>query len=108
MSARIYIAGPMTGLPDLNYPAFHAEAARLRALGYAVENPAENPVPPCGGTWAGYMRLALAQLVRCDCICLLPGWARSRGACIEHGLAVALGMAVMYHQMGEPEAPAIY
>ena len=29
---RIYISGPMTGRIDLNFPAFHAEAARLRAL----------------------------------------------------------------------------
>ena len=29
---RIYVAGPMTGYPDLNFPAFHAETARLRAL----------------------------------------------------------------------------
>lgn len=96
MSTRIYIAGPMTGLPDFNYPAFHAEAARLRAQGFHVENPAENPAPACG-SWAGYMRLAIAQLVTCDAICLLPGWSTSRGASIEHGLAVHLGLAVMYH-----------
>lgn len=95
MSGRIYIAGPMTGLPDFNYPAFNAEAARLRALGFHVENPAENPAPPCG-SWAGYMRLAIAQLVTCDAICLLPGWSASRGASIEHDLAVHLGLAVMY------------
>lgn len=95
MSGRIYIAGPMTGLPEFNYPAFHAEAARLRLLGFHVENPAENAAPPCG-SWAGYMRLAIAQLVTCDAICLLPGWSASRGACIEHGLAVHLGLAVMY------------
>ena len=58
----IYIAGPMTGLPECNYPAFHEAARRLRLLGYEVLNPAENPVPACG-TWQGYMRLALAQLV---------------------------------------------
>ena len=41
---KIYCAGPMTGLPELNFPAFHAEAARLRAFGYEVINPAEiNP-----------------------------------------------------------------
>jgi hypothetical protein len=40
---KIYLSGPMTGLPDLNFPAFHAEAARLRALGYDVINPAELP-----------------------------------------------------------------
>ena len=85
----------MTGLPDFNYPAFNAEAARLRALGFHVENPAENAAPPCG-SWAGYMRLAIAQLVTCDAICLLPGWSASRGASIEHDLAVHLGLAVMY------------
>lgn len=97
MSIRIYIAGPMTGLPDFNYPAFHAEAARLRALGFHVENPAENPAPPCG-SWSGYMRLAVAQLVTCEAICLLPGWGASRGATIEHGLAVHLGLTVMYQE----------
>lgn len=85
----------MTGLPDFNYPAFNAEAARLRALGFHVENPAENAAPSCG-SWAGYMRLAIAQLVTCDAICLLPGWSASRGASIEHDLAVHLGLAVMY------------
>ena len=31
---RIYLSGPMSSLPELNFPAFHAEAARLRALGF--------------------------------------------------------------------------
>lgn len=91
MTKRIYIAGPMTGHPDFNYPAFHAEAARLRALGYQVENPAENPQQ---GSWQAYMRVAIAQLVKCDAIALLPGWENSRGALIENGLAVSLGIPV--------------
>ncbi len=91
---RIYIAGPMTGRQDLNYPAFHAEAARLRDLGHDVANPAENPEPPCK-SWEGYMRMAVAQLVTCDVICLLPGWADSRGALIERRLAQDLRMQVM-------------
>jgi hypothetical protein len=61
----------MTGLPDLNYPAFHAEAARLRALGYTVENPAEN-VPPNPPSWENYMRLGLRQMLACDALVLLP------------------------------------
>ena len=29
----VYISGPMTGLPEFNYPAFFAKAAELRAEG---------------------------------------------------------------------------
>lgn len=90
---RVYIAGPMTGLPNLNYPAFNGEATRLRQLGFEVENPAENADPPCG-TWQGWMRLALRQLVTCDIVALLPGWETSRGACIEQRLAHDLGIVV--------------
>lgn len=90
----IYIAGKMTGLPDFNYPAFHAEAARLRAMGFEVLNPAENPEPPCG-TWAGYMRLAIAQLVQCDAVRLLPGWEDSSGARLEENIAMRLGMTIV-------------
>lgn len=90
---RVYIAGPMTGLPEYNYPAFNARAAQLRALGYYVENPAENPEPPCN-SWKGYMRQALAQLVTCDVVDLLPGWEKSKCARIEHRLARYLEMEV--------------
>lgn len=89
---HIYIAGPMTGLPDFNYPAFHAEAARLRALGYHVENPAENPEQE---TWSGYMRQALRQMLTCDCVALLPGWANSKGATLERYTAQMVGIEVI-------------
>lgn len=91
---RIYIAGPMTGLPDFNYPAFNAAAARLRALGFEVENPAENPEPHCG-SWLGYMRMAIRQISQCDGVVLLPGWQQSKGARIEHQLATNLGLVVV-------------
>lgn len=86
---RIYIAGPMTGLPEYNYPAFHAAAAKLRAIGYEVENPAENPEQP---SWQHYMRLAVRQLASCDAVALLPGWEHSRGAKEEFRLAQVLGI----------------
>lgn len=93
---RIFICGPMSGLPDFNYPTFHAKAAELHANGWHVENPADNAEPPCG-TWAGYMRLSIAQLMTCDAIYMLPGWSKSRGATIEHRLATELGLEVIEH-----------
>lgn len=89
MKKKVYLAGPMSGLPDNNYPAFNAEAARLRALGYLVENPAENTRPECG-SWQGWMRLSIRQMLTCDIVALLPGWRNSRGAVIEYNLAQKL------------------
>ena len=87
----IYLAGPMSGLTDYNYPAFNEAAASLRARGFDVENPAENAAPTCG-SWAGYMRLAITQMLACDCVALLPYWYASKGAQIERMLAKELGM----------------
>lgn len=92
---RIYIAGPMTGLPELNFPAFHAEAAKLRAAGFDVVNPAEINADPSMG-WVECMRRDIAELVTCDAIRLLPGWANSRGAKVEAGLALDLELTVFY------------
>ena len=37
---KVYIAGPMSGYPDMNGPAFDKKADELRAQGYEVVNPA--------------------------------------------------------------------
>lgn len=92
---RIYIAGPMTGLPDLNFPAFHAAAVWLRGMGHTVINPAElNPDPAM--EWHECMRVDIASLVTCDTIYLLPGWEDSRGAKLEHHIAERLGMHIEF------------
>ncbi|MFP3799460.1 DUF4406 domain-containing protein [Paraburkholderia sp. SIMBA_027] len=97
---RIYVAGPMTGLPDLNFPRFHAEAARLRALGHEVINPAEIN-PDVGMKWADAMRADIRELVTCDGICLLPGFEGSRGARLERHIALELGLEIMYAAVAE-------
>ena len=92
---RIYIAGPMTNMPALNFPAFHAEAARLRALGYEVANPAEIN-PDTTDSWNTCMRRNIPELVKCDGVVLLEGWERSRGASLEAHIAHSLGMRLVY------------
>lgn len=89
---RLYIAGPMTGLPELNYPAFHEAEAQLVAAGFDVLSPAHNSGK--ADDWAGYMRLGIAQLIQCDGVALLPGSHNSRGARVERQLAEELGMRV--------------
>lgn len=92
---RIYIAGPMTGYPELNFPAFHREAAHYRAMGYEVINPAEINSDP-KAEWLDCMRADIKQLVDCDTVAMLPGWEWSKGARLEHYIANALGMKVIY------------
>lgn len=90
---KIYIAGPMTGRPGLNFPAFFAEAKRLRALGWHVINPAEiNPDHTM--PWRECMRRDIAQLVTCDAIQMLPGWQQSKGATLEHHIAERLELEI--------------
>jgi hypothetical protein len=92
---RLYLAGPMSGLPDLNFPAFHAAAASLRSLGHEVVNPAEvNPDPTM--QWADAMRADIPELVKCEAIALLPGWQKSRGARLEAHIAMELGMEMLF------------
>lgn len=77
----VYIAGPMTGLPDVNRPAFHAAAAELVArFGCTVLNPAEHPD---GLSYCEYMELAMEKLKRANTVLLLPDFWLSKGASFE-------------------------
>lgn len=91
----LYLAGPMTGLPKHNYPAFHAAAGRLRRAGFEVLNPAENEPPCAEPVWVDWMRVALAQLLKADAVALLPGWWDSKGATVERKLARDLDMPAL-------------
>ena len=94
MKKRIYIAGPMTGLPGLNFPAFHSAAAHLRSYGYVAINPAEIN-PDHSMSWEDCMSKDIAELVTCSAIYLLPGWQNSKGATLEHHIAERLGLHII-------------
>lgn len=93
-SMRVYLSGPMSGILEHNFPAFNAEAARLRGMGLEVVNPAEiNP----GGekSWEECLRADIKALCDCDAIALLPGWEQSNGAHLELHIAHRLGLEIM-------------
>lgn len=104
---RIYVAGPMTGLPELNFQAFNTAANELRAEDWHVENPAEHGIVD-GAQWSDYMHTDLQQLSNCCAIYLLPGWSKSRGATLEAHVAQALGMALYYAPNAEAQAEPVH
>lgn len=98
MKTKIYVSGPMSGLPHNNVPAFNRAAKALRKKGYSVVNPAElDAGEPCG-TWEECLRRDLRHLTICTDVATLPGWTKSRGANLEIHVAKALSFAV--HPLG--------
>jgi hypothetical protein len=102
---RIYLAGPMSGLPFHNAPEFDRAAELLRAAGLEVVSPMDinraNPRPDMAadGTigraaYCELVRLDLAALLECDAVAVLPGWSQSRGAQLEVAVARAIGLDV--------------
>lgn len=126
---KIYVAGPMRGLPEFNFPAFNKVTEELRSSGHVVFNPAERDLStgfdPTGmkGTDEELsdkqfnLREALRDdmvwiCMEADAVYLLPGWEKSRGAKAERALAEALGLEIVhYHLPGEqvehPRVPGI-
>lgn len=77
----IYIAGPMTGIPDYNRPAFHEAEKLLNDLGHVVINPARLPT---GLDKNSYMPICTAMIDAVEAVCFLPGWMGSEGASLEY------------------------
>lgn len=114
---RIYLAGPMQGISEFNFPLFHKIAAQLRGEGHIVFSPAEADIERHGvdiskGNMNGDVEQAarehgfdrrkalgvdLAWICKyADAVAMLPGWERSRGACAEKATAEALGLKTIY------------
>ena len=90
---HIYLSGPMTSLPELNFPVFAAMTASLRADRDTVTNPTE--LNPDGGAWNDCMRRDITALMDCDTVATFPAWEHSKGARLEVLIAERLGMTVV-------------
>lgn len=105
---KVYVAGPMTGYPDHNVPAFDAATAKLRSLLFHVVSPpdvtrsygvtirginSDGTIDP-----AAYCQLVKldiqAMLQDCERIYVLPGWRESKGAKLEVAIGLACGMKI--------------
>ena len=91
---KIYLSGKVTGDPNHKITFFGA-ALPLMALGHEVLNPVDGND---GLTDPDAMRRAVGMLLSADAVVMLPGWASSWGALIEHELAQRLGLPVIYDQ----------
>jgi len=104
----IYIAGPMRGYPDHNFPAFFQAEEKWKRKGEVIDkiyNPAQmdlnegydpKTVVESKAHLKDCMRRDLNAILECDAIVMLPGWEKSEGAKVEHALAVYLGLAIFY------------
>ncbi len=105
---RCYLAGPMRGVANGNYPAFEYAAEELRLLGWYVYNPIEmdaarSGLDPQSSEFPHLRTVAMRDLeiitrLRAedgDAIVLLPGSRQSIGARAELAAAHWVGLRVL-------------
>jgi len=107
MSTRsIYIAGPMRGYPEFNFPAFAAARDVLNAQGWNAISPADMDIAvgfdPKQAHLAtpefldAALRRDIDAILRSQAIYMLRGWENSVGARAEYWLARWRGIEIHF------------
>lgn len=101
----------MTGIEDLNHPAFYKAETHLMSMMYDVVNPArmdeELGLDPHAGVMDPEFLKKAAQrdleaIIACDAVAVLPNWEESKGAKAEVAVAQWLGKPIyLYPSMVE-------
>lgn len=118
---KLYVSGPMTNIPEFNFPTFDAVRDALLDMGHEVVSPADHDravlaerglrvedmpgyaegdvvvysAAVDGMEFEALLSWDLAQIAtECDAIVMLPGWGKSTGAAHERYVAEATGKTV--------------
>lgn len=99
---RIYVAGPMRGYPDFNYPKFNGFASELTGAGWDVVNPVRvgesiaeaEAINDDPALLEAVLAAEILALKTCEAVYLLNGWEKSDGARKEVAAAIAHGLEI--------------
>lgn len=90
---NIYVAGPITGVPDYKRNFNQAENGLL-VRGHTPLNPAKSL---SGLTNEQAMRVCLSMIDVADAVLFLPDWQYSAGASLEHSYSEYIGKPIYYN-----------
>ena len=90
---RLYVAGPMSGYPECNYPAFNRAEHQLVLAGFQVVNPAGVHIDT-QHHYVDLLRADLLEMLTCHGVATLDNWWESVGARNEVQVAGTLKMPV--------------
>ena len=98
---KIYIAGPMRGYEQLNYPAFYKAEKYLKSKKvWKPINPARMDDEIYGSEESldhvEALKRDIDEIFEAEAMYMLRGWTDSKGALVEHALALYLGLYIMY------------
>lgn len=93
MKRKLYIAGPVTGMPDNNIDMFIEAQKAAESIGYIVLS---THLLPKGMSEAFYMKSGFIMIDECDRMMMLPGWEDSLGAKAEFNYAQKVGVTEIF------------
>lgn len=118
---RVYIAGPMSGYPEHNFPAFERAILHLKNRGYLpvsphlidpthvgecrIGNGAKYRVGANGHMESCHLLADIKQLVHCDAIYMLKGWEASFGSELELTCAKRFGFPIYFEGIDGYDIP---